>query len=55
MQKSEKTFKSNPNCNEYKQRGTGKFTVLCGGTATCPNSWCGSLCTWVMILVPSGL
>lgn len=41
--------------NTYKDRGIGKFNVICGGKATLPNGWCNSVWTWLLILGPSTL
>ena len=47
-------IRARPGVNVYKGRGIGKFTVLCNGRAILPAGWWNSLCSWVLILVPSG-
>lgn len=51
LQKSASSF--DPSINTYQERGIGKFTVICGGWATLPNSWCNTVWTWLLILGPS--
>ena len=57
LKKSHDTFSGSgsvrPNFNVYKERGIGKFKVICGGRATMSGTCSNSICTWVLILVPS--
>ena len=47
--------KTDSSINWHHNKGIGNFKVICSGKATLPHSWYGSICTWVLILVPSAL
>ena len=41
--------------NYYNDKGIGRFKVLCRGGAILPSQWYNSLCSWFLIIVPSGV